>query len=116
MQASGYSMQPRLRGKVCLITGATGGIGMATVQRFVEEGAAAVVLTDMSQKKLDDCVQQLEDFKLHILTSSTTRLLGVVMDVTKEDQVEAAFAATLKSFSKVDVVVANVSEFSWRLQ
>ena len=35
----------RLRGRVCLVVGATSGIGRATALRMAEEGAAAVVVT-----------------------------------------------------------------------
>lgn len=118
LQPSGFAMQPRLRKKVTLITGAVGGIGSAVVQRFVEEGALAVVLTDLNQKALDASVEQFQELAMKLARASGShegpevQLRGMAMDVTKESDVEAVFDAVVKEFGRVDVVVANVSILS----
>jgi NAD(P)-dependent dehydrogenase (short-subunit alcohol dehydrogenase family) len=43
---------PRLQGKVALITGGSSGLGLATAQRFVKEGAF-VYITGRRQNELD---------------------------------------------------------------
>jgi NAD(P)-dependent dehydrogenase (short-subunit alcohol dehydrogenase family) len=45
-------MMPRLQGKVALITGGSSGLGLATAQRFVKEGAF-VYITGRRQNELD---------------------------------------------------------------
>lgn len=51
-------MSKRLDGKIAVITGGSAGIGLATAQRFVEEGAK-VVLFGRKKEALDDAVSQL---------------------------------------------------------
>ena len=48
----------RLEGKVAVITGGTSGIGLATAQRFVDEGAY-VFITGRRQSELDVAVNQI---------------------------------------------------------
>ena len=48
----------KLEGKVAVITGGTSGIGLATAQRFVEEGAY-VFVTGRRQSELDAAVKQI---------------------------------------------------------
>ena len=48
----------KFNGKVVLITGATGGIGKASAELFVKEGAK-VILTDLTQASLDELSSSL---------------------------------------------------------
>ena len=50
--------QRRLDGKIAVITGGSSGIGLATTQRFVEEGAY-VFITGRCQRELDTAVNQI---------------------------------------------------------
>ena len=67
----------RLEGRVALITGGTGGIGAATVRRFVAEGAW-VVASGRSHERGAELVRELGD-----------RVRFVAADVTREESVNA---------------------------
>lgn len=50
----------KLEGKIAVITGGNSGIGLATAQRFAEEGAY-VFITGRRQSELDEAVKQIGD-------------------------------------------------------
>ena len=81
----------RLDGKVAVVTGAARGIGRATVEVFLEEGAR-VVATDIDEAALGD----LGD-----------RVVAVGGDVSVEDDARAMIEAAVDSFGRIDVLVAN---------
>ena len=82
----------RLEGKVALITGAASGLGQATVERFIQEGAK-VTICDIQ----DELGQALSDrFAAETIFCSC--------DVTKENEVEAAVDATISRFGQLDAV------------
>jgi len=87
----------RLKGKVAIVTGAASGIGKEIAKAFVREGAR-VTIADLNQKASDAAAAELGD---------TRKALGVVMDVTNEQQVEAGVARTVEQFGKIDVLVSN---------
>ena len=75
-------MAGRLDGKVAVVTGGCSGIGLATVKRFVEEGAR-VVIGDIDDQRGHELVGQLggEDLATY-----------VHVDVTSKEEVDALFA------------------------
>lgn len=78
-----------------LITGGASGIGAATAARFLEEGAAVCVL-DRDPKGCEQIQRQLPN------------LAGIVQaDVSKLDQVQRAFADTVRIMGGVDVLINN---------
>jgi NAD(P)-dependent dehydrogenase (short-subunit alcohol dehydrogenase family) len=81
-----------LYGKVAVITGAGSGMARATTKVFVREGAR-VLATDISGRE-EDTAAELGD-----------AVVPFRCDVTKEDQVEAMFAAALEAFGRVDAVL-----------
>jgi 3-hydroxybutyrate dehydrogenase len=87
----------RLKDKVAIVTGAASGIGKEIAKTFVREGAR-VVIADLNQKAADAAAGELGD---------TRKALGLVMDVTNEQQVEAGVARTVEQFGKIDVLVSN---------
>ena len=87
----------RLDGKVAIITGATGGIGEATAQLFLSEGAK-VMLVGRSAEKLSASLERVghEDSVGHF-----------VADATDEAATSDAVAATVEAFGGVDILFAN---------
>jgi len=90
-----------LVGKVVLVTAAAGtGIGHATAQRCLEEGAT-VVLSDAHERRLAEAADGLTDL------AGGTRPATVVCDVTTEAEVQAMVDATLAAHGRLDVLVNN---------
>ena len=79
-------MSGRLDGKVCVVTGATSGIGAETARRFLEEGAT-VVGADLR----DDGVGTV----------------ARAVDVADEEQVAALYRGVREEFGRVDVLFNN---------
>jgi NAD(P)-dependent dehydrogenase (short-subunit alcohol dehydrogenase family) len=91
-------MAGRLEGKVAIITGAASGIGLATVERFVQEGAK-VVLADNQAAEVERETKRLRDAGFPVLAS--------VMDVTSTADVRRTVAAAVKEFGRLDTIFAN---------
>ena len=90
-------MAGRLEGKVAVVTGGCSGIGLATVQRFVEEGAK-VVVGDIDEQRGKEVTDQL---------GGPDRATFVPVDVTSKEQVDALFAAAKDTYGSVDVAFNN---------
>jgi 3-hydroxybutyrate dehydrogenase len=87
----------RLKDKVAVITGAASGIGKEIARTFAREGAK-IVIADLNQEGADAAAAELGGPKSAI---------GVAMDVTNEEQVEAGIAKALTTFGRIDVLVSN---------
>lgn len=87
---------PRFADKVAIVTGGAGGIGLATSRRLAREGAR-VVVADLKAEAAEAAAAGL----------GAPDALGLACDVSAEDQVEAAVAATMARFGRLDVVVNN---------
>ena len=88
----------RLDNKVAVVTGAASGIGKEIARTFVREGAK-VAIADLNQAGADSTATELG--------GSDRRAIGVAMDVTSEQQVEAGMAQTVKTFGRLDILVSN---------
>ena len=88
-----------LAGRTVLVTAAAGtGIGFATAQRCVEEGAT-VVISDRHERRLGEAADAL--------ASSAGRPPAIPCDVTDEEQVQALFAGAIEAVGHIDVLVNN---------
>jgi rhamnose utilization protein RhaD (predicted bifunctional aldolase and dehydrogenase)/NAD(P)-dependent dehydrogenase (short-subunit alcohol dehydrogenase family) len=83
-------------GKVALVTGGAGAIGLATAKAFRSRGAE-VVLMDLDPAALDRAAAEL---------GSGT--LTIPCDVTDRDAVRRAFDQMVRSFGGIDIIVSNV--------
>ena len=86
--------------KVAFVTGGAGGIGSETCRRFVAEGAH-VVVADLNLEGAQKLASEINE------TYGENRALAVKMDVTKEEDVQAAFEQTALTFGGVDIIVNN---------
>ena len=86
----------RLEGKIAVITGGNSGIGLATAQRFVQEGAY-VFITGRRQSELDKAVNQIGK-------SNVTGLQGDVSNLTDLDRL---YYMVKQQTDRIDILFAN---------
>jgi NAD(P)-dependent dehydrogenase (short-subunit alcohol dehydrogenase family) len=89
----------RLDGKVALITGAARGIGAETA-RLMTEAGVQIAVGDVLDERGRELARTLGDAALYLH-----------LDVTSEESWQAAVAATLDRFGKLDVLVNNAGLF-----
>ena len=87
-----------LKGKIALVTGAASGIGKEIAIVYAQAGAK-VVIADLNQEGADATAAELK--------ANGGEAMGVAMDVTSEEQVEAGFAKVEAAWGGIDVLVSN---------
>ena len=95
----------KLKNKVAIITGGSRGIGFATAEKFLEEGAV-VILTASSQASADKAVEKLQGRYPHATVA------GTAPDLSSLESVRAAFQQVFDRFGGVDILVNNAG--IWR--
>jgi NAD(P)-dependent dehydrogenase (short-subunit alcohol dehydrogenase family) len=85
----------KLEGKIALVTGGNGGIGLATAKRFVTEGAY-VFITGRRTEELAAAVKEIGK-----------NVTGVQGDVSKVADLDRLFAQIKREKGKLDIVFAN---------
>lgn len=90
----------RLKNKVAIITGGSRGIGFATADKFLQEGAT-VILTASSQDSADKAVEKLQ--QLH----PGATVAGISPNLSDLDSVKAAFREATGRYGCVDILVNN---------
>ena len=88
-------MAGKLEGKIALVTGGSSGIGLATAQRFVKEGAF-VYITGRRQAELDKAVKTIGK-----------QVTAVQADASSLSDLDKLFAQIKKEKGRIDVVFAN---------
>jgi NAD(P)-dependent dehydrogenase (short-subunit alcohol dehydrogenase family) len=93
-------MNPRydFAGLVAVVTGGSSGMGLATAEAFAEAGAG-VVLADVNEDALGAATDDM--------TLAGRRALGVLCDVSQEDQVAAMVDRTVAAFGRLDMAFNN---------
>jgi NAD(P)-dependent dehydrogenase (short-subunit alcohol dehydrogenase family) len=89
-------MSTKLQGKIALITGGNSGIGLATAQRFVDEGAEHVYITGRRQEELDAAVKKIGK-----------NITGVRGDVAELSDLDALYATIKAKHNRLDIIFAN---------
>jgi NADP-dependent 3-hydroxy acid dehydrogenase YdfG len=91
-------MAGKLEGKVAVVTGASSGIGEATVRALVGEGAS-VVAGARRKERLEDLVEEA--------TRDGGRAIAAECDVTDEQQAHALVKRAIEEFGRIDILVNN---------
>jgi len=86
--------------QVAFVTGGAGGIGSVTCRQFAKDGAH-VVIADLNLEGAQKVAAEINE------TYGEGRAIAVKMDVTKEEDVEAAFAEASLAYGGVDILVNN---------
>lgn len=86
-----------LKGKVAIITGGASGIGLATVEAFLDKGSK-VVLSDYNEELGKQQADRLAE---------KGEVIFVKADVSKEEEVKALVDKTVETFGTVDVIFNN---------
>ena len=87
-----------LNGKVALITGAASGLGKAIAELYAQHGAS-VAIADINQDAADKVAAEIK--------AAGGKALGVAMDVTSEDAVNAGTDKVVAAFGRLDILISN---------
>ena len=94
----------KLDGKIALISGGSEGIGFATAQQFIAEGAEHVFITGRRQQALDDAVKKL----------GSEHVTAVQADASKMADLDKLYDLIKKQHGRLDILFANagVADFA----
>ncbi len=88
-----------VKDKVCIITGAASGLGLAIAKRFAADGAK-IAIADLNKDAAEKAAQEIN-------AAGKGQAIGVAMDVTSEEQVNQGVQQVLDQWGRVDVLVSN---------
>ena len=90
----------RLHNKIAIITGGSRGIGYATAEAFLREGAT-VIITASSQENADRAAKKLQD------AFPGSKAAGISPDLTSLESVRQAFGSIVEKYGRIDILVNN---------
>ena len=90
----------RLKDKVAIITGGSRGIGFATADKFLQEGAK-VIITASSQSTVGKAVEELKKRHPHAIVD------GIHPNLAVWDEVRDAFRGVEEKYGPIDILVNN---------
>jgi 3-hydroxybutyrate dehydrogenase len=88
-----------IHGKICIVTGAASGIGLAIAKLYVTNGAK-VAIADLNIEAASKAAAELT-------AQGPGEAIGIAMDVTNEEAVNAGVAKVVETWGTVDVLVSN---------
>lgn len=90
-----------VQGKVVIVTGASGGIGLATARRFAQAGAK-VVLIARSADKLASIVDELRQ--------QGHEALALPADMRNKNEVDQMIEAVFQHYGRIDILINNAGQ------
>ena len=90
----------RLKDKIAIVTGGSRGIGYATVERFLQEGAT-VILTASSAETAQKAVDRLKEKYPQV------KVEGISPNLTDLESVRASFINIVEKYGAIDILVNN---------
>jgi citronellol/citronellal dehydrogenase len=103
----------KLLNKVCVVTGASRGIGKAMAVGFAREGADVVIAARTEVQK-DERLPGTIHTAAEEVRALGRRALPVKVNVAKEEDVDRMIAMTMEEFGRVDVMVHNAALAFWK--
>jgi NAD(P)-dependent dehydrogenase (short-subunit alcohol dehydrogenase family) len=97
-----YTMEKKLTGKTCIVTGAARGIGKALATKYAEQGAN-VVLMDLNKDMVEATAKEMADLGATVLP--------LVVNVTSSQDINEAIKEVESHFTKIDIL-ANCAGIS----
>lgn len=97
----------RLQDKVVVITGAASGFGRAAALLFAQQGASVVVADILDKPLAKGFEDDLEQATADLITARGGRAVFVRCDVTRRSDTDAAVAAAVEHFGRLDVMFNN---------
>ncbi|MES2817505.1 MAG: SDR family NAD(P)-dependent oxidoreductase [Pseudomonadota bacterium] len=91
-----------LQGKVALVTGASGDIGLAVCEKLLEDGCKVYATYNHNPARLGELAEQ-EQY--------AGRLVVLKCDITQQDDLDAAMATLEEAEGKLDVLVNNAGKY-----
>jgi D-sorbitol dehydrogenase (acceptor) len=88
-----------LSGQSALVTGAARGIGRAIAERYVREGAR-VMIGDIDEEAAIAAARDIGE-----------GAMGIHLDVTRQDSIDAAIEGTVAAYGRLDILVNNAGVF-----
>ncbi len=92
--------QPNMAGKICLVTGATGGIGLITARALAAQGGSVVLVSRSAEK----CADQVAQIKAETGNANIDYIAG---DLSLLSQVRQVAEQFLAKYERLDVMVNN---------
>lgn len=88
-----------LKGKTAIVTGGNGGIGKGIARGLAGAGAGVVIAARNAEKTAGAVKEVIEDFG--------AKVLGLQVDVTREEQIQSLVDQTMQEFGRIDILVNN---------
>ena len=89
----------RLKNKIALVTGASGGLGASICIEFASEGADCIVVYHNDKKQAEKTAEEVRK------KGCQAEIMGV--DISNEEQIKSMYERVKKIFGQIDIVVAN---------